>query len=73
MQLDIVATFKVDQDAFKATGEVNNEYGCTTRFGDAQRGSLGPFGIAFIANETLSELIHAYFSISTLLKIQMEV
>ncbi|PWA59673.1 nucleotide-binding alpha-beta plait domain-containing protein [Artemisia annua] len=59
-----VATFEVDQDAFKATGEVNNEYGCTTRFGDAQRGSLGPFGIAVLADETLSELIPVYFYVA---------
>ena len=64
MQLDIVATFEVDQDAFKATTEVNNEYGCTTSFGTAQKGSLGPFGIAVLADGTLSELIPVYFYIA---------
>ena len=53
----------MDQDAFKATTKVNDEYGCTTSFGAAQRESLGPFGIAIVAYGTLSKFIPVYFYI----------
>ncbi|KAJ0906240.1 putative beta-fructofuranosidase, 2,1-fructan:2,1-fructan 1-fructosyltransferase [Helianthus annuus] len=54
--LDIVATFEVDQAALNATSETDDIYGCTTSLGAAQRGSLGPFGLAVLADGTLSEL-----------------
>ncbi|KVI10006.1 Concanavalin A-like lectin/glucanase superfamily [Cynara cardunculus var. scolymus] len=63
-QLDIVATFEVDQEALKATSDTNDEYGCTTSSGAAQRGSFGPFGIAVLAHGTLSELTPVYFYIA---------
>ncbi|GKA76015.1 beta-fructofuranosidase, soluble isoenzyme I-like protein [Tanacetum coccineum] len=63
-QLDIVATFEVDQDALKATTEVNNGYGCTTSLGAVQKGSLGPFGIVVLADGSFSELTPVYFYIA---------
>nr|GEY26152.1 2,1-fructan:2,1-fructan 1-fructosyltransferase precursor [Tanacetum cinerariifolium] len=59
-----VATFEVDQDALKATTEVNNGYGCTTSLGAVQKGSLGPFGIVVLADGSFSELTPVYFYIA---------
>nr|AAD00558.1 fructan-fructan 1-fructosyltransferase [Cichorium intybus] len=63
-QLDIVATFEVEQETFMRTSDTNGEYGCTTSAGATERGSLGPFGIAVLADGTLSELTPVYFYIS---------
>ncbi|XP_076906118.1 beta-fructofuranosidase, soluble isoenzyme I-like [Bidens hawaiensis] len=63
-QLDIVATFVVDEDALNTTNETNYEYGCTKSSGAAERGRLGPFGVAILADGTLSELTPVYFYIA---------
>nr|AFB83199.1 fructan-fructan 1-fructosyltransferase [Cichorium intybus] len=63
-QLDIVATFEVEQEMFMGKSDTNGEYGCTTSAGATERGSLGPFGIAVLADGTLSELTPVYFYIS---------
>nr|XP_043634575.1 beta-fructofuranosidase, soluble isoenzyme I-like [Erigeron canadensis] len=63
-QLDIIATFEVDEDALKATSETNDGYSCTTSSGAAERGRLGPFGVAVLADETLSELTPVYFYVA---------
>lgn len=47
-----------EQDALKATIEVNTGYGFTTTLGTAQR---EPFGIGVLANRTLTALAPAYF------------
>ncbi|GJU68563.1 1,2-beta-fructan 1F-fructosyltransferase [Tanacetum coccineum] len=63
--LDIGSATQVDQDALKATTtEVNNGYGCTTSLGATQKGSLGPFRVAVLADGTLSELTPVYFYIA---------
>ncbi|XP_076906119.1 beta-fructofuranosidase, soluble isoenzyme I-like [Bidens hawaiensis] len=61
-QLDIVATFEVDQDFIKAAPKTNDKDGC--HWGATKRGSLGPFGIVVLADETLSELTPVYFYMS---------
>ncbi|KAJ0855974.1 putative beta-fructofuranosidase, 2,1-fructan:2,1-fructan 1-fructosyltransferase [Helianthus annuus] len=63
-QLDIVATFVVDQDALNATSETSYEHDCTKSAGAAERGHFGPFGVAVLADETLSELTPVYFYIA---------
>ncbi|XP_076906120.1 beta-fructofuranosidase, soluble isoenzyme I-like [Bidens hawaiensis] len=63
-QLDIVATFEVDQDALKSTHETNDKYSCTSSSGAAERGSFGPFGVAVLADATLSELTPVYFYVA---------
>lgn len=63
-QLDIVATFEVDPKSLSLTSDTNGEYGCTTSSGATDRGILGPFGIAVLADEARSELTPVYFYIA---------
>ncbi|KAI8540286.1 hypothetical protein RHMOL_Rhmol09G0251000 [Rhododendron molle] len=62
-QLDIVATFEVDKAALEATTEADVGYTCSTT-GAISRGTLGPFGLLVLADESLSELTAVYFYIS---------
>lgn len=63
LQLDIVATFEIDEEALQSTVEANEDYNCSSS-GGASRGVLGPFGILVLADEPLSELTPVYFYIS---------
>lgn len=54
----------MDQHALKVPSATNDEYGCTTSSGATERGSLGPFGVAVLADGTLSELTPVYFYIA---------
>lgn len=64
IQLDIVASFEVDEEEFKGTFEADTSYNCTVSPGAAGRGILGPFGILVLADDPLSELTPVYFYIS---------
>ncbi|KAI3471051.1 hypothetical protein Pfo_027714 [Paulownia fortunei] len=63
-QLDIVASFEIDIEAFEATAEADIIYDCPTSGGAANRGILGPFGIVVLADETLKELTPIYFYVA---------
>ncbi|CAH9087479.1 unnamed protein product [Cuscuta epithymum] len=64
-QLDIIVSFQVDKGAFEAaTVEANYKYNCNHSGGAVNRGTLGPFGIIVVADETLSELTPVYFFIN---------
>lgn len=60
-QLDIVATFEIDNEAFQSTVEASTDYKCSTSGGAGCRGTFGPFGILVLADESLSELTPIYF------------
>ncbi|KAK4436374.1 Beta-fructofuranosidase, soluble isoenzyme I [Sesamum alatum] len=63
-ELDIVASFELDKEAFEATTEADVGYDCPTSGGAANRGILGPFGIVVLADENLSELTPIYFYVA---------
>ncbi|CAI9762354.1 unnamed protein product [Fraxinus pennsylvanica] len=65
-QLDIVASFEIDEDAFEGTVEVDADasYSCPTSGGAANRGKLGPFGVIVLGDKTLSEGTPIYFYIT---------
>nr|AFV59228.1 vacuolar invertase CvINV [Elsholtzia haichowensis] len=63
-QLDLVATFDIDEKAAEGLSEGESSYDCTTSGGAANRGVLGPFGIVVFADQTLSELTPIYFYIA---------
>ncbi|KAH7841000.1 hypothetical protein Vadar_024352 [Vaccinium darrowii] len=62
-QVDIVATFEVDKAALEAMTEIDVGYECSTS-GAVARGTLGPFGLLVLSDESLSELTPVYFYIS---------
>ncbi|KAI8006506.1 Beta-fructofuranosidase, soluble isoenzyme I [Camellia lanceoleosa] len=62
-QLDITATFELDEEALEATIEADVGYNCSTT-GAVVRGTLGPFGLLVIADDSLSEFTPVYFYIS---------
>ncbi|XP_047330847.1 beta-fructofuranosidase, soluble isoenzyme I-like [Impatiens glandulifera] len=62
-QLDIIATFEIEETTLKATLEADVGYNCSTS-GAAVRGALGPFGILLFADNSLAELTPVYFYIS---------
>ncbi|XP_052171666.1 beta-fructofuranosidase, soluble isoenzyme I-like isoform X2 [Diospyros lotus] len=62
-QLDIIATFEVDQAALEANLEADVGYNCSTS-GAISRGALGPFGLLVIADASLSEFTPVYFYIA---------
>ncbi|KAL7001695.1 Beta-fructofuranosidase, soluble isoenzyme I [Sarracenia purpurea var. burkii] len=62
-QLDITATFEVDKEALEGTLEADIGYNCSTA-GAFVRGTLGPFGLLVIADDSLSEFTPVYFYIS---------
>ncbi|KAL8049851.1 hypothetical protein ABFX02_06G046200 [Erythranthe guttata] len=65
-QLDIIASFEVDEDATFETSanETESSYDCPTSGGAANRGKLGPFGIIVLADDGLSESTPIYFYIA---------
>lgn len=62
-QLDISATFEVDEAALEGTLEADVGYNCSTT-GAIVRGTLGPFGLLVIADDSLTEFTPVYFYIS---------
>lgn len=62
-QLDIVATFDVDEEALQSIEETDADYSCTSSGGAVTRGILGPFGFLVLADESLTELTAVYFYI----------
>ncbi|KAL8149272.1 hypothetical protein AgCh_006318 [Apium graveolens] len=63
-QLDIVATFKIDEETLQNTVEANEDYNCSSSGGAASRGVLGPFGILVLSDESLLESTPVYFYVS---------
>ncbi|CAA2967645.1 acid beta-fructofuranosidase-like [Olea europaea subsp. europaea] len=65
-QLDIVASFEIDEDAFEGTVEAEADagYSCPTSGGAANRGTLGPFGVIILGDKTLSEGTSIYFYVT---------
>ncbi|XP_076935529.1 beta-fructofuranosidase, soluble isoenzyme I-like [Bidens hawaiensis] len=63
-ELDISASFEVDEALLDATVEADVVFNCTTSEGSAMRGVLGPFGIVVLADATLSEQTPVYFYIA---------
>ncbi|KAJ0453196.1 putative beta-fructofuranosidase, Sucrose:sucrose fructosyltransferase [Helianthus annuus] len=63
-QLDISASFEVDEALLDATLEADTIFNCTTSDGSAMRGVLGPFGVVVLADEALSEQTPVYFYIA---------
>lgn len=64
MQLDIVASFKLDEEAVEAAAVGDVGYDCPTSGGAANRGVLGPFGIVVLADNNLIELTPIYFYVT---------
>ncbi|VFQ66728.1 unnamed protein product [Cuscuta campestris] len=63
-QLDITVSFQVDKGALEAASKDDNSmYNCNNSGGSVNRGILGPFGMAVVADETLTELTPVYFYI----------
>ncbi|GJY59029.1 beta-fructofuranosidase, soluble isoenzyme I-like protein [Tanacetum coccineum] len=63
-QLDIVATFDIDDAALKAIDEVDTDYNCKTSGGSYDRGVFGPFGLLVLADQSLVEKTAIYFYIA---------
>ncbi|KAK6935219.1 Glycosyl hydrolase family 32, N-terminal [Dillenia turbinata] len=63
-QLDIIAEFEVDPEAFSAITEADAEYSCTNGGGAARRGAVGPFGLLVLADESRSEQTPVYFYVT---------
>ncbi|XP_011081205.1 acid beta-fructofuranosidase 2, vacuolar [Sesamum indicum] len=65
-QLDIVAEFKVDEEALKRmnVNGSDSSYSCQKSGGAAERGALGPFGLLVLASKHLIEQTPIYFYIS---------
>ncbi|GKA37734.1 beta-fructofuranosidase, soluble isoenzyme I-like protein [Tanacetum coccineum] len=63
-QLDITATFKVDQKMLESTLEADVLFNCTTSVGSVQRGVLGPFGVVVLADSERTEQLPVYFYIA---------
>nr|GMC85216.1 acid beta-fructofuranosidase-like [Ipomoea batatas] len=61
-ELDIVAEFEVEKDAFEKAAGSDIPYSCAA--GAAQRGALGPFGLLVIAKDDFSEHTPIYFYIA---------
>ncbi|XP_031127824.1 acid beta-fructofuranosidase 2, vacuolar-like [Ipomoea triloba] len=61
-ELDIVAEFEVEKDAFEKAVGSDIPYSCAA--GAAQRGVLGPFGLLVIAKDDFSEHTPIYFYIA---------
>nr|AAB58909.1 sucrose:sucrose 1-fructosyl transferase [Cichorium intybus] len=63
-QLDISATFEIDQKKLQSTLEADVLFNCTTSEGSVGRGVLGPFGIVVLADANRSEQLPVYFYIA---------
>nr|CAB60153.1 sucrose:sucrose 1-fructosyl transferase [Taraxacum officinale] len=63
-QLDIMATFEIDEKMLESTLEADVLFNCTTSEGSVGRGVLGPFGIVVLADAKRSEQLPVYFYIA---------
>nr|AAK72492.2 soluble acid invertase bfruct2 [Oryza sativa Japonica Group] len=64
-QLDITASFEVDETLLETTSESHDAgYDCSNSGGAGTRGSLGPFGLLVVADEKLSELTPVYLYVA---------
>ncbi|KAK9077973.1 hypothetical protein SSX86_002030 [Deinandra increscens subsp. villosa] len=63
-QLDIVATFEIDEKMLESTLEADVLFNCTTSEGSVGRGVLGPFGVVVLADAQRSEQLPVYFYIA---------
>ncbi|XP_054822932.1 acid beta-fructofuranosidase-like isoform X1 [Prosopis cineraria] len=63
-QLDIVAEFEMDKEAFEKAAYSNLSYICSTSGGVSKRGALGPFGLMVLADADLSEYTPVYFYVT---------
>ncbi|XP_076945822.1 beta-fructofuranosidase, soluble isoenzyme I-like [Bidens hawaiensis] len=63
-QLDIIATFEVDQKMLESTLEADVLFNCTTSEGSVGRGVLGPFGVVVLADANRTEQLPVYFYIA---------
>lgn len=54
----------MDKKALERTAGSNVEFSCPTSGGAAQRGALGPFGVLFLADDSLSENTPVYFYVA---------
>nr|DAD47848.1 TPA_asm: hypothetical protein HUJ06_017785 [Nelumbo nucifera] len=63
-QLDITAEFEIDSETLEGTIEADIGYNCTTSGGAAGRGTLGPFGLLVLAEDSLAEQTPVYFYIA---------
>ncbi|KAF8412405.1 hypothetical protein HHK36_000369 [Tetracentron sinense] len=63
-QLDITAEFEIDKEALEGIMEADVGYNCSTSGGAAGRGTLGPFGLLVLADESLSEQTPVYFYVA---------
>nr|XP_043614906.1 beta-fructofuranosidase, soluble isoenzyme I-like [Erigeron canadensis] len=63
-QLDISASFRIDETLLSATLEADVLFNCTTSQGSATRGVFGPFGLVVLADAALSEQTPVYFYIA---------
>lgn len=64
MQLDISATFEIDEKMLESTLEADVLFNCTTSEGSVGRGVLGPFGVVVLADASRSEQLPVYFYIA---------
>ncbi|KAI9076641.1 hypothetical protein K1719_041406 [Acacia pycnantha] len=63
-QLDIVAEFEINKEAFEKAAPSNSSYVCSTSGGARKRGALGPFGLLVLADADLSEYTPVYFYVT---------
>lgn len=63
-QLDIVAEFEIDKEAFEKASPSNLSYVCSTSGGASNRGALGPFGLLVLADSDMSEYTPVYFYVT---------
>nr|AAK72493.2 soluble acid invertase bfruct3 [Oryza sativa Japonica Group] len=65
LQLDITASFDVDETLLEITSESHDAgCDCSNSGGAGTRGSLGPFGLLVVAEEKLSELTPVYLYVA---------
>ncbi|OVA18867.1 Glycoside hydrolase [Macleaya cordata] len=64
-QLDITAEFEINENALDGmVEEADVGYNCSTSYGAAGRGKLGPFGLLVLADENRSEQTAVYFYVA---------
>ncbi|KAK9070460.1 hypothetical protein SSX86_010862 [Deinandra increscens subsp. villosa] len=63
-ELDISASFEVDEASLERSLEADVSFNCTTSGGAAARGVLGPFGVMVLADAALTEQTPVYFYIA---------
>ncbi|KAL8192796.1 hypothetical protein R6Q57_027244 [Mikania cordata] len=64
-QLDILATFDIDEESVETSSvEADVGYNCSTSGGSSSRGAFGPFGLVVLGDESLIEQTPVYFYIA---------